>query len=396
MNVAIITGLYATDDFPSGGAFINERLKELRKTEIPFHVYAISRRYSLGMKLVYKYLLKSDLKNRTVVPWDSNSDFSVIYDTVNVPLFIISLIIPNLYWKLKRKSLLRRIFVTHDTVIHAHWAYPHGFFAIELAQELNLKSVITCHGSDIHSAPKISPLLRKVTVNTIQSSDKTIFVSHALLSSAIEMGYDGINSTVIPNGVDINRFFPVEKSIALEKTGWTQSRRHVVGFVGNLIPIKRADKFVEIFTRIQQQVGDVEFILVGDGELAENIRVACQNAGLLVTFTGRISHDDICYWMNLFDVMILPSRNEGWPCVVLEAYACGTPVVGADNGGVAEAMGGLCPSIEDGDGFEERFADAVSKILIDKFPINSKQLITHARELTWRKCVEKEIKIYNQ
>ena len=187
----------------------------------------------------------------------------------------------------------------------------------------------------------------------------------------------------------------MEKEEALKRTGWKQTKRHVVGFVGNLIPVKRADKFVEIFSEIQKQVLDVEFILVGDGNLADDIRLSASVAGLTVTFAGRVPHEDVCCWMNLFDVMILPSRNEGWPCVVLEAFACGTPVIGSQNGGITEAIGGLCPSVADGDGFEKRFADAVCEMLTEEFPVDKGLLIERAGEHTWEKCVGKEIELYN-
>ena len=90
--------------------------------------------------------------------------------------------------------------------------------------------------------PPHSPLLRRITVGTIQSADKTIFVSNALLDSAIDLGYAGENAVVI----------------------------------SNLISIKRD----------------------------------CLEAGLTVTFTGRVPHDYICHWIILFDVLILPSRAE--------------------------------------------------------------------------------------
>ena len=140
---------------------------------------------------------------------------------------------------------------------------------------------------------------------------------------------------------------------------------------------------------------DVEFIVVGDGYLAKEIKRDCLEAGLTVTFTGRVPHDDICNWMNLFDVLILPSRVESWGCVILEAYACGVPVVGASVGGIPESVGEFCPLVNEGENFEEIFADAVSKVLLDGFSVDPELLISWAEAHTWKKCVEKEIEVYN-
>lgn len=396
MDIAVITGLYASEKNPAGGSFIHERVKELRKQNIPYHVYAVSRRYSKGMLFIYKHLFNGGLENHTILPWDDEPNFTALYDSVNLVTYVISLLSPKLYWAVKRRQLLRQIQSTSETIFHAHWAYPHGFCAVKLAQEKGGKSVITCHGSDIHSNPKISPLLRKITVDTIHSADKTIFVSNALLSSAKELGYDGRNAVVIPNGVNLDAFYPIPDEVAQKKLNWKPTKRYVVGFVGNLIPVKRADKFVEIFSNIEKTISDVEFVLIGDGELESEIRSECINAGLTTTFVGRIPHEMVGCWMNLFDVMILPSRNEGWPCVVLESYACGTPVVGADNGGISEALGGLCPSVSDGAGFESNFSDVVCQVLRGDYHVSPEKLRQHATEHTWENCMRKEIGLYNE
>lgn len=396
MNIVILTGLYPTEDSPSGGLFIYERLRELQKTKNQFQVYAISRRYSIGIRLIYKYLLNTELKNHKIVPWDDEIKLAGIYEYINIPMFLLSLITPNLYWKLKKKILLQRIPIASETIIHAHWAYPHGFFAVKLAQEKKTKAVITCHGSDIHSNPNISPLLRKITVDTIHLADKTIFVSRSLLSSAKKLGYDGKNSIVIPNGINIEKFNPIDKKIALRKTGWKQTERYVVGFVGNLITVKRADKFIEIFSEIQRRVKSVEFVLVGDGDLADKIRQGCSQCGISVTITGYIPNEDVCNWINLFDVMILPSRKESWGCVIQEAYACGVPVVGSAIGGIPENLGGVCPCVVDGDYFEERFAQAVSEVLTGKITIEPETLISCSKENKWSDTVKNEIDVYHE
>jgi len=73
--------------------------------------------------------------------------------------------------------------------------------------------------------------------------------------------------------------------------------------------------------------------------------------------------------MNAMDVMILPSRNEGFGAVIIEAQACGVPVVGSSNGGIPEAIGDGGIVVEEGENFEKRFAEAVINFLEN--PIDS-------------------------
>jgi len=115
---------------------------------------------------------------------------------------------------------------------------------------------------------------------------------------------------------------------------------------------------------------------------------------LKVKFVGRVPNDEVPYYMNAMDVMILPSRNEGWPCVVLEAQACGVPVVGSSNGGIPEAIGDGGIAVEEGENFEKRFAEAVINLLEN--PIDSNCIREKALEYSWENIVKKEVKVYEE
>lgn len=88
------------------------------------------------------------------------------------------------------------------------------------------------------------------------------------------------------------------------------------------------------------------------------------------------------------------SRNESWPCVVLEARACGTCVVGSSNGGIPEAIGFEKYVVEEGEDFEERFGNKVVEVLKNGY--NSEELTQRAKEYTWKKIVEREINLYKE
>lgn len=394
MNICVISGLYATERSPYGGIFVYEHLKQFRNQGLSYKTYIINRDYSDSITHIYRIIKRRPLENSPAISWDKSERIIPINCPVNIFDMILYICFPKQYLKTIFKNLTDNIEIKSNTLIHAHWTYPEGYYAVQLAKKYHVPCVVTAHGSDIHTIPRRNRIIKKYTLDTLESADKIVFVSKALLASAKELGYSGENAVVIPNGIDPTYFYPVEKETAMEKTGWKQSKKYVVGFVGNLIYVKRADKFVKIFSEIQKIIGDVEFVLVGDGDLREEIQNECSELGVMVTFAGRVPHEAVAAWMNLFDVMILPSRNEGWPCVVLEAYACGVPVVGSNNGGIAEALGGLGVVVEEGNGFVERFAEEVCITLIRADTIDKETLIGYAQEHSWEAVVQQEIALY--
>lgn len=397
INIRILTGLRPLNTNKLGGLFPLIRYNELINRGIPCEMYMITNTYSKGVKIFYQ-LLKG-------IPYTDNEHLSKSYPEFHDILLksnILSQILFRIYLPFLSRHQLditaiqtgRSMNITQNSILHVHWTFPHGYYGTVIAKKCGIPCVITAHGSDIHTNPRYNGVIKKYTIKTLESADKVIFVSNALLASAKELGYSGENAVVIPNGIDPTYFYPIEKETAMQKTGWCQSKKYVVGFVGNLIYVKRADKFVKIFSEIQKIIGDVEFVLVGDGDLREEIQNECNELGLMVTFAGRVPHEAVAAWMNLFDVMILPSRNEGWPCVVLEAYACGVPVVGSNNGGIAEALGGLGVVVEEGNGFVEGFAKGVCDVLMGVHPTDSSELVKHAAKYTWESLASMEIEVY--
>ena len=141
-----------------------------------------------------------------------------------------------------------------------------------------------------------------------------IFVSKALLEKARSFGYSGRNAVIIPNGYDPQIFKPLDKGQARRQLGIHSEGYKYVGFVGNLIEIKRADKLVEIFDLVRRGYPKVKFIVVGDGYLRGKMEQEAKDKGLEVLFTGRLDQSEVAKYMNAMDVMILPSRREGFDC----------------------------------------------------------------------------------
>jgi len=388
MQIHIIAGLYNTfEDKITPSPFIISRMEKLKMHNILFNVYIEHTSYSNILKKGYK-LLRGCYPKEIILP-------------INREPYVV---IENIYCMFDHLCMWFRLHkIIHNTqpylhvkkgeLIHVHWAFPHGYYGVKIAKQFGVPCVITTHGGEIPRALK-NCRTRKYMMWTLDNADKVIFVSKSQLKLAQEEGYSGKNAVIISNGVNLTEFYPIPRKEAMNTTHWTQSQKYTIGYVGRLDRDKGADRFPLIFSEVKKIIDDVEFVVVGTGEYEDQIKNQCNALGLKITFIGPIAPTDVVYWMNLFDVLILPSRSETWGCVTQEAYACGVPVVGADVGGIPEALCDAGITVPDGDYFETRFADAVCSILDGRKKIDKQVLLDIASQHTWDACVDKEIKVY--
>ncbi len=274
-------------------------------------------------------------------------------------------------------------------IIYAHGMYktlPAGLLAMKLSKHLKKPYVVHLHGSDVNYDMAKNPISY---TEVLENAEKCIFVSNALLEKAKSLGYSGKNAIVTGNGYDPEFFKPMDKEMIRKELGVYEEGKRYVGFVGYLVSVKRADKFPEMFRYIAEREKNIKFIIVGDGPLRKKIEKEMKGLDYLIT--GIVPHEEVAKWMNIMDVMILPSRNEGFPTVINEAKACGVITVGSSNGGIPEAIGFNDLVVAEGEDFERRFAQKVVEILENGYDIE--KLLKHAENYTWEKIVEKEYNI---
>lgn len=397
MNIWYITNLFPCDANPVSGIFIHHRLKEIKEKHFAeFRVFcAPCYKNSSGIRFIFKILHK---ENSNCPQQLKIEEIDYTYVQIHRDIFALlrQKCLPNWNQPLEitfSKGILKHLPNDTPKLIHAHGMYEvaAGNVARLISGRTGIPYVITMHGSDVNI------VMRKRAanyVNTLENASKCIFVSNALLKKAESFGYSGRNGIVIPNGYDPKIFYPSDKDTMRKNLGVYRPNLKYVGFVGNLNEIKRADKLPSIFWDIHKRVPDVMFIVVGDGPLRK--KVEQYTSGLNVVFTGRLPQEEVAKWMNAMDIMVLPSRNEGFVAVAVEAQACGTIVVGSSNGGIPEAIGFEQCIVQEGYDFEKRFADKVVELLKTNQDALKNQVMLRAKQFTWESIVSREIEVYKE
>ena len=221
----------------------------------------------------------------------------------------------------------------------------HSFTGALLAAEASAKYgtpyFVTWHGSDVHTHPWRNPLILSQTRSLMEGAACNFFVSNALKAESDKIA-SAAKKDVLYNGASSKfaRLSDAERTALREKYG-LEAGEKVVAFVGNLVAVKNVSTLYGIFSRVRAQYdGPLKFWIIGDGKLRRNVENDfAAEVGFPVKFWGNVPSEELPGIMNCFDVLVLPSLNEGLPLVCAEALACGANVVGSNVGGIPEIIG---------------------------------------------------------
>jgi glycosyltransferase involved in cell wall biosynthesis len=233
-------------------------------------------------------------------------------------------------------------------LIHAHEVYPSGFAAVLLGKMLRKKVIITVHTGDFRHK-MLHPLSRRyLSLYALHNCFLCIFVSDAQRKEVVLHTGNKIKYEVIPNGVS-HRFIPAHHSTS-ESNSHPKHKPALILFVGHLVKEKGVQYLLDALKHlVENNWNNFESIIIGDGALKKKLVNKSEELGISskVQFLGGQTHEDVLKWINKCDLLVLPSIRESFGVVIIEAMACGKPVVATRCGGpeeiVTEETGILVP-----------------------------------------------------
>ncbi len=218
-------------------------------------------------------------------------------------------------------------------LIDAHYFYPDGVAAAMLARRFGKPFVVTAHGSDINRIAQLEPP-RRMILSAARSASRVVAVSQALKQSMVKLGVDPARIVVLRNGADLELFRPIDRDDARRALGLAAEK--VLVSVGNLVSLKGHDLFIETVAALP----GTEALIVGAGPERGRLLELIERAGVAgrLRILDEMPQERLRIVYSAADALVLASTREGWPNVLAEAMACGTPVVAAAVGGVPEIV----------------------------------------------------------
>ena len=236
-------------------------------------------------------------------------------------------------------SRLKRRF--QFTLIDAHFAWPDGYAATLLGRWLRVPVTITLRGTEVpHSK---DPVKRGKILKALSSAARVFAVADSLKRHVVALGANPDKIQVVGNGVDTQRFFPEDKARARERAGLPNDAQVLVT-VGGLVERKGFHRVIELMPALFQEFPNLYYLVVGgpcaEGDWRERLETQADDLGVRerVLFTGALAPDELRWPLSAADLFVLPTANEGWANVFLEAMACGLAVVTSDVGGNPEVI----------------------------------------------------------
>ena len=222
-----------------------------------------------------------------------------------------------------------------------------GRSGIDLARRLGVPLVLEVNAPLVdeqaaHRGLAFAETARAVEREVLRAADRLVTVSTALERWLTELGVDPERISVVPNGVDADRFDVGDGVRAVARDELGAADEALVGFVGSLRPWHDVSALIEAIARLRRHGTSVKLVVVGDGPQRGELTEQTSRAGLDAVFTGAVAHEQVPAHLAALDVAVVPyapsERFYFSPLKLVEYLAAGVPVVAADIGDLGHCV----------------------------------------------------------
>ena len=392
MRILIISHMFPSPYNPVGGTFILEQAQALKQLGVDVTVVSPVPWAPGPIKFHPKWARYAQIPEQSEI-----NGIPVFYPRVlSLPRSLGYAYYGEIHDRMLH-SLLERLHRENPfDLVHAHVALPDGAAARHFTKRRRLPLVVTIHGQDFYYSIHHRPGWRKKVMDVLEAADRVVVVSTKLqgIAESEHLVKDLAKIQVIHNGANLKNVF----------TGENPLRKHyadklILLTAGYLIKRKGHEVVLEVMARLRDRFPNLHYLIVGDGEERAHLEAKVLALGLTnqVEFLGLRPHQEVLQYMALCDVFVLPSWDEAFGVVYVEAMSQGRPVIGCLGEGIEDFVengktGFLVPS-KDVTGLtrvlDELCTDPVKRKTVG---LNAKALVEE--QYSWERCAERLITLY--
>lgn len=393
LRVLIISQMYPSLPNKNRGIFVHKQAKELIKQgcdvrvvmpvpSVPYFIKIFSRKWENYFKIPLKFNFEGvEIYCPRYVDFPRALFFSFSGERMYRG---IKNVISDLYEKFK------------FDIIHAHTILPAGYAGMEIKKEYKKPLIITVHGADFQKTIFKNKRCQDAVKKVIKFSQKIIVVSNKLKKIGEErLGIKKNKIEVIANGISKEDIFK-GKSNLLRK----YKEKKVILSVSNLVKTKGLDFNLKAIKKLEKKYPNLIYLMIGEGKERKALKKLIKLLKLEdeVELLGQLPHKKVMEYISVCDIFSLPSWQEGFGIVYLEAMAQEKPVIACKGEGaedfIQDKKTGILVRPKDVDSL------AVAMDFLLSNPKKAKEIGKNAKRLilenyTLEKAAKKIINIYN-